>query len=606
MRRKHTTRGLAVAAVLAAAAAAGLGVAPPGTAAVAVSELPGECPPVMPVSELERGMIGTGLSVVQGRDPETFDVEILGVLEDALAPGRDIVIADLSGPVIDGAGGLWAGASGSPVYVADPDSGDQELIGAVAWGLAWGQSSLAGLTPAEDMVDLLDPSLGVTGLAASRTIPLPRRLAARMAASAGLATSSVRSLSRLKIPVSFSGVAPGRLDRVQAAIERQNLPLIAYAGAGASAASGGPTAELAAGESFAAALSLGDITAAAVGTTTFICYGQAVAFGHPFFFNGDTTLAARAADTITIVQDPLFGSYKLANIAENAGVVTNDRLAGIVATLGDGPASTPVTSNVTDLDRSKSRSGQSDVVLPEFTGFLTFLHLLSNIDVTIDRIGPGSSEMTYSIAGTRGDGSPWELTRSTRFASRWDIAFESVWEAAIGVELLGSFSDEGVEITGVDVPQVDVKKAFEQYNLTKVLVWNGRGFVKRDVIFGHPGQTILLRAVLTPKHRTGTENVDLELRVPARARRSGFIEVFGGASAGAEIPCFFDDEECGEDGGAASFDDVLTALQKQPRSDVLVARLRLGGRTGGFRSSDRERKDAVVAGSRVIGFELVR
>ena len=67
---------------------------------------------------------------------------------------------------------------------------------------------------------------------------------------------------------------------------------------------------------------LGDVTAAGIGTTTFVCFGQAVAFGHPFAFTGKTTLAARAADAITIARDPVFSPFKLANVAENAGTVT--------------------------------------------------------------------------------------------------------------------------------------------------------------------------------------------------------------------------------------------------------------------------------------------
>ena len=97
-------------------------------------------------------------------------------------------------------------------------------------------------------------------------------------------------------------------------------------------------------------MSLGDITVAGIGTTTFVCEGKAVAFGHPFNWTGDTTMSVHAADTITIVKDPIFGSYKLANIAESVGTLTQDRLAGIVAELGAAPEGSPITSTVTDLD----------------------------------------------------------------------------------------------------------------------------------------------------------------------------------------------------------------------------------------------------------------
>lgn len=607
MRTTLTLRGAAAALALTGLAAlAGLGAAPSGRAATALEDPPGDCPPVMAVDEVETGMTGTGLSVTHGRDPEAFDVEVLGVLHDAVGPGRDMIVVNLSGPVIDAAGGLWFGASGSPVYVADPGTMEQKLVGAVAFGLAGGGSTLAGLTPGEDMVDLIDPGAGGSGLAVERKrIRLPRALALRAAASAGISVAQVSSFVRLKTPLSISGLNDRGLRRVQQALDRQDLPFVPFVGSSVSAESSGPPAGLGPGDSFAAALSLGDVTAAGIGTTTFVCYGQAVGFGHPFNFTGDTTLAARAADTITIVKDPIFGSYKLANVAENAGTVVQDRLAGILAELGDGPSTTPVTSVVTDLDRGRTRRGESQGVLPEFTPFLAFSHLLQNVDVTIDRIGAGSAEIAYRITGTRDGGATWQLTRSNRFASRFDISFDSVWEPTLNAELLQGFDGEEIEITGVEVSRLDVGKRYETYRLKKVLVWNGRRFVAKNVVRARRGQTILLRAVLGATHRAGTTNVHLALQVPRSARNGGFIEVGGGASTFPEIPCFFEGEECGEEAGAPTFDGLLKALRKQPRNDVVIGALRLGDRAR-TRSKDTEQLDAVVTGSRSIEFRLIR
>ncbi|MGH3029771.1 MAG: hypothetical protein ACRDNE_03220, partial [Gaiellaceae bacterium] len=447
---------------------------------------------------------------------------------------------------------------------------------------------------------------GGSGLGVERKrVRLPRALALRAAGSAGISVAQVSSFVRLKTPLSISGLNDRGLRRVQQAIDRQDLPFVPFVGSSVSAESSGPPAELGPGDSFAAAISLGDVTAAGIGTTTFVCYGQAVAFGHPFNFNGDTTLAARAADTITIVKDPIFGSYKLANVAENAGTVVQDRLAGIMAELGDGPSTIPVTSVVTDLDRGRSRSGESQGVLPEFTPFLAFSHLLQNVDVTIDRIGAGNAEISYRITGTRDGGATWQLRRSNRFASRFDISFDSVWEPTLNAELLQGFEGEKIEITGVAVSQLDVGKRYEAYRLRQVLVWNGRRFVRKEVVRARRGQTILLRAVLDAAHRAGTTKVHLRLRVPRSVRSDGFIEIGGGGSTFPEIPCFFEGDECGEEAGALTFDGLLRTLRKQPRNDVLMGALRLGGRAR-TRAQDTELLDAVVTGSRFIGFRLIR
>jgi len=218
-------------------------------------------------------------------------------------------------------------------------------------------------------------------------------------------------MSRLKTPISASGLTDRGLRHMQAAIDRQGLPFIAYMGSSASNNPPPTTARLRPGDSFAAAMSLGDVTTAGIGTATFVCNGKAVAFGHPFNWTGDTTMAIRAADTITIVKDPIFGNYKLANIAESLGTLTQDRLAGIAGSLGTAPAGSPITSTVTDLDLARTRTGRSEAIFPDFLPFLAFTHLFQNVDVTIDRIGGGSSEVEYTIHGTRGDGSRWELVR---------------------------------------------------------------------------------------------------------------------------------------------------------------------------------------------------
>jgi len=231
-------------------------------------------------------------------------------------------------------------------------------------------------------------------------------------------------------------------------------------------------------------------------------------------------------------------------------------------------------------------------------------HLLQNIDVTIDRIGAGSSQITYTIRGTRDGGATWELTRSTRYASRFDISFDSVLEVASTAEILEAFNGEDVKVTSIDVPKLDVKKAFEQYDVTRLLVWNGSRYVSRDFVRRRPGQTIKLRAVLRPVHTTGTKNVDLSLRVPENARRSGYIQVLGGGSISPEIPCFILEDECVDD-TEQSFDAVLRALRNQPPGNSVVAQLRLGDNET-LRAQASKEQDAVVNGGRAIGFLLIR
>ena len=600
MRGWRTPRTIAGVFVLAIAIAA-VGVAPATGTTSNPGTLTGECPSIMPLAEVSTGMRGTAISVVRGRTLSTMGADVLGILRDGVGPGRDIIIVNLTGTVVTQAGGLWAGASGSPVFFRDPVTGKDKLLGAIAYGLAGGGSTLAGLTPAEDMNRLL--TLGTDLSSASQAVEVPTRLASKIAAETGLSMAQLSTFSRLKTPVSASGLTDRGLQHMQKAIDRQGLPFIPYMGSSASSNPQSPPGALRAGDTFAAAMSLGDITVAGVGTTTLVCNGRAVAFGHPFNWTGDTTMAARAGDTITIVSDPVFGSYKLSNIAESVGTLTQDRLAGIVADLGAGPTGSPVTSTVTDLDTGRTRSGRSEAVLPEFLPFLTFEHLFQNVDVTIDRIGPGNAEAAYTIRGTRDGGRTWELTRSTHYASSFDISFDSVAEVSFTAEILQAFEGEEIEVTSIDVPTLEIEKSFEQYQVRSILQWNGARYVAREFLRGRPGQMLKLRIVLKPAHLAGLKNVDLQLKVPANARRSGWVEVAGGGSTSG-IPCFIFDEECEDEPTEQTFDQLLSALQNAPRGDALVARLRLGN--AAVRASVTKQQDAVVVGRRAIGFLLLR
>ena len=67
-----------------------------------------DCPAIIPTSALTDGMTGQGLTVVRGATPQPFAVEILGVFDDGIGAGRDMIIievSDLPGRNVISAGG---------------------------------------------------------------------------------------------------------------------------------------------------------------------------------------------------------------------------------------------------------------------------------------------------------------------------------------------------------------------------------------------------------------------------------------------------------------------------------------------------------------------
>ena len=415
-----------VSTVIAMAAATGLliGALPP---AGAQSAAPTDCPQAIPVSELQRGMDATGWTVSQGTEPEPFDAEILGVLQDGIAPGRDLIIVDAHSPEIDRVGGIWFGMSGSPIYIGN------RLVGAISYGLSFGPSTVAGVTPAEDMLDLLSYPPADESAAASaepRTVtmsPSERRSVARQTNSRSRDVSN--EFEQLKLPVSISGVGARAIGKIAKLIDKENAPFVPYAGSAASTQTT-TTTDVHAGDNFAGALSYGDLTFAGVGTATIVCDGKVVSFGHPFDFSGEASLGANQADAITVVKDPVFGAYKLANVTAGLGTLDQDRLAGVRSLLGALPPTIPVTATIDSLSNGKSRTGETAVVDDDYLGFLAYYHVFLNILVTMDEYSGGSAAVDWTIHGTRADGSEWSFERSNVFTSRYSIADQAPYELA--------------------------------------------------------------------------------------------------------------------------------------------------------------------------------
>ena len=336
---------------------------------------PGPCADVMPLASVANGDIGEGWTVVSGTDPQPFDAEVLGVMPDLIGPGRDVIIVEISGPTVDAGGGVWAGMSGSPVYI--DHGGGPELAGALAYGFSFGATNIAGLTPAEDMLHV--NGLSVSSRAASRVparIKLPRSVVRKVAAKIGAALPTVGGdLVRLKLPMSISGVAPERYRGDAEAALPEEVPADDEVHARRGCAlrqplrSRGrprPRRELRR-RPLLRRPHLGG-----VGTTTYVCDGQALAFGHPMLFSGRTSLGAGSADAIAIVPDAL-GPYKLANVTSPVGTLDQDRLAGIRAVDGEprrsrsrprSRRSTATTSHIGDDGRRLHRGVSRLRLLP--------------------------------------------------------------------------------------------------------------------------------------------------------------------------------------------------------------------------------------------------
>jgi hypothetical protein len=256
---------------------------------------------------------------------------------------------------------------------------------------------------------------------------------------------------------------------------------------------------------------------------------------------------------------------------------------------------------VRSLDLGTQRDGRTDVAGSEFVPDIAAFHLLGNLDAVGDRIGGGSSRVKWVVRGERADGDPFVLRRANRYASRFDITFESIFELFEQLAIVEGNPFEAIEFTDVAL-KASVTEAYRAYDIIKVKVArNGGPFRVRESMRARPGDELLIRAVLR-QYRGDRTHVDLPLTVPDSASGEGFLQVFGGSGSddffGLEDGCLFDHQACG---GAAGdgFEALLRSLESGPKNHDLSAELVLFGFEGPEEpiAATRQRLDRVVDGS---------
>ncbi|WP_444348342.1 SpoIVB peptidase S55 domain-containing protein, partial [Phascolarctobacterium succinatutens] len=270
--------------------------------------------PLMPVRDLRAGMQGIGKTVISGDTIETFNVEILGV-NGSEAMGYNIFVR-LYGDLIEKTGGVAQGMSGSPVYV------DGRLVGAVAFGKTFNDPHYCFLTPIGKMLPLLDE---------------PRELPADW------------------IPKGTALMAGGfteyGMEYLQEKLQPFGLTAVNSGGTGASS-----DKPLEPGSSVGVALMQGDMTLGALGTVTWTDdSGKILAFGHPFMQRGSSNFFMNKVWVLGVVPN-LQSSYKVGNLGEAIGSITQDRASGIGGVVGKQPDSIPMFVTVNDSSRGQANS----------------------------------------------------------------------------------------------------------------------------------------------------------------------------------------------------------------------------------------------------------
>ena len=380
--------------------------------------------PLMPVRDIQPGMQGIGKTVISGDTIEEFNVEILGV-SGTQATGYNI-FARLYGDLIDKTGGVAQGMSGSPVYV------DGRLVGAVAFGKTFNDPHYCFLTPIGRMLPLLDEQ---------RSVPadwLPKGTA-----------------------LMAGGFTEYGLEYLQEKIAPFGLTAV---GAGGTAQESKKVLEP--GSSVGAALMQGDMSLGALGTVTWTDdKGNVLAFGHSFMQRGESSFFMTKAWVLGVIPN-LQSGYKVGNIGEPVGSITQDRSTGIGGSLGALPKTIPLFVTANDSDRAQTSNVRVRLVEDEqLVPSIVDAVVVNTVSKTVDRAGGGTAKLRFHITGVDSKKNIIEIQRENMFYANEALLKNMNQELSEAMTILMQNKFEPVQLYGIDVEaevssQVQVAEVF--------------------------------------------------------------------------------------------------------------------------------------------------
>ena len=496
---RRSTRGWLAALLAVAVTATTAATATNGSAAAAPTPPPAPCPEAWSGGFTEEQVVA-GLTTVSGTTPEAFTGTYLDTIPNGIGRGLDMLVFRLSGSRITDAdgvldAGVWAGISGSPVYDADTGA----LVGAVSYGRSWANDVIAGVTPAKAMYDrLLGEGAPRATAAAPRVVGLPR--AARSALSeAGVPVSPSSTLRRLDSPIYVSGVSP---EVAQAIGKKAGRGDATYA-AGVAAAPTGPDLPIVAGGNVATTWSHGDITSATIGSVTAVCGDQVLAYGHPDTWSGESDQSVHGARALGIATEGGFGAFKdIAEIGAPVGSLTQDRIEGVVGTLGELPSAADLGTRTTfDGDVT---AGHSVITEMDFLAEVAAWQTYDDVITAMNASSPeGEALMGWTISFDVAGGGSRTYTGGQRYASRGDLPWAVLGGVASDAQAILTNPFRAVRITQIRMDN-ELEDAYRAYRIGRVQVLRGGRFrpVRRGQVIRAPrGRDLVVRTTFPRANR---------------------------------------------------------------------------------------------------------
>ena len=422
-----------------------------------------------PLESIQPGQTGYGKTVFEGARVDTFQVEILGVLKN-VGPKQNLILARLSGGPIARTG-VFAGMSGSPVYIED------KLIGAVAYAFPFAKEPFAGITPIREMVDIFKEKPGTRPRSARRVNPhkmyevtqFPSFLSHFELPQFFVEPSltrrqDLRRLQPIATPLNLSGFSPRSIQQFSSQLEM--LGLVPVRGMGTARMEAYEDAPLQAGSTITVQLVRGDIDVSASGTATHIEGDRIYGFGHPFLSLGYTDLPLNKGAVLTIIPN-LMTSEKVSATLEFIGSIRQDRATGILGVAGKESQLIPVRLRL-HTSRNEVKELNFEVVTDNFlTPFLISFTVHNSIVSSERSIGDQTIQVKCTISIKGQSDINFESSVS-------DLVSSSVFAALAAASPVNFLLNSGFEELVMEKIDVEITAVEQTREATVEKVWQDR------------------------------------------------------------------------------------------------------------------------------------
>ena len=504
---------------------------------MAVSALQGQSQiQFFPLKDIRPGLKGVGRTIFQGNKVQEFQVEFLGVLKNFLAPKHDVILARLSGgPLAET--GVIAGMSGSPVYV------DGKLVGAVALAFPFSKEAITGITPIQEMLDVVPETANSSSTAQAKNASSP--LAFKIAGTTLHPDSSARlipdeagdelsvqnlmkllppasgngALTDLLLPLRFGGFSSEAMDAYSPLFSRMGLQPMRGAAVSSSpepmpANPKGPEP----GTMVSLSLVRGDLNLNVDCTVTYREGNNLYACGHRFMMVGPTKIPFSESHVLVSVPS-LASSFKVDVPGPEVGTIRQDRFGAIYGVVGEKAPMIPVHIHVDSTLNTKT-DYNFDIIQQSFLSpLLLNLGIVSALSSTERGLGPSSLSLKGSINLKNGE------TVNIEDVASGDINTAGLAGASVSTPLNyllgGNFP--GLGIQGIDLTVVSTN---EKRVATLEQVWSTKSQVR-------PGDHIEITALLrTPSGGTVIEKIPVDIPDSVTGKQLSLV-VGSGASLNA-------------------------------------------------------------------------